>query len=178
MASSAGNKTLSNAGNTATNNANAAGNIAGAATNIANSEVNTNGGLSPLVGKQLANEAGQINKAYAGAAQGAQRGLSMRGMGSAPTGLEASIRNTGINNAGQAITGATGNAFGEQSRLNNTAYAQPLSALGVGNSAAQVGGEIGKNQNQEGTIAGNIGAGLTGLSGVAKNVLPFTGLGS
>ena len=40
--------------------------ILGNATNVANSEVNTSGGLSPLVGKQLANEEGQIGKAYQG----------------------------------------------------------------------------------------------------------------
>ena len=48
--------------------------ILGNATNVANSEVNTSGGLSPLVGKQLANEEGQIGRAYQGATQAALEG--------------------------------------------------------------------------------------------------------
>ena len=58
---------------------------------IADSEINTSGGLSPLVAKQLANEQGLIGKTYSDASRAADRGLSMRGMGVAPSGLTASI---------------------------------------------------------------------------------------
>ena len=94
------------------------------AQNIASSEINTSGGLSPLVSKQLANNEGQIGKAYQSAAQGAERGLAQRGMSAAPSGLQASLQNSQINNAGQAKTGAIGNAFGTQNELNQTALNQ------------------------------------------------------
>src|SRR5208282_174587 len=81
------------------------------AQNIASSEINTNGGLSPLVSRQLANNEGQIGKAYTSAAQGAQRGLAQRGMSAAPSGLQASITNSAINNAGQAKSGAVNQAY-------------------------------------------------------------------
>ena len=137
------------------------------ANQVAQSEVNTNGGLSPLVSKQLANNEAQIGKAYTGATEGALRGATQRGMGIGPSGLSASIENTGINNAGQAKTGAIGNAFGTQNTLNNTAYAQPISALGAENGA--IGASTGANTalNRMPTTAGNIFSGLQGLSGMA-----------
>lgn len=144
---------------------------------IANSEINTSGGLSPLVSRQLANEKGMIGKTYASSAQAADRGLSQRGMGVAPSGLTASIRNTGINNEGTAETGAIGNAFGTQNQLNNTALAQPTNALNATNGAVSASTGANNSVMNAPTLAGSIMGGLSGLSGVAKNVLPFTGLG-
>jgi len=143
--------------------------ILGNATNVANSEVNTSGGLSPLVGKQLANEEGQIGKAYQGATQAALRGNTQRGMGVGPSGLTASVENTGINNAGAARTGAIGNAFGTQNTLNNTAYAQPISALNAENGSVNASTGANTALNNMPTTAGQIFGGLQGLSQTALN---------
>lgn len=139
--------------------------------NIASSEINTSGGLSPLVSKQLANNEGQIGKAYSSAAQGAQRGLSQRGMGVAPSGLTASINNSAINNAGEAKTGAIGNAFGTQNELNNTALAQPISALNA--TTGGVNSATGANTalSNMPTLGGQIFSGLQGLSNSATNMV-------
>lgn len=144
-------------------------NITGDAMNVANSEVNTNGGLSPLISKQLANEQGQINKAYSGASQAADRGLSQRGMGVAPSGLTASIKNTAINNQGAADTGAVGNAFGTQNQLNNSAYAQPISALNATTGGINATTGAGTALNRAGSTLGDVGAGLSGLAGLAQS---------
>lgn len=145
-----------------------------------NSMVNANGGLSPLVSKQLANEQGMIGKTYSDAAKAANRGLAMRGMGAAPTGLQSSITNTAINNAGQAQTGAVGNAFGRQLELNqgglNYDVGQqklydPLRALDTATSAANAGANAGAALNKEGSTLGDIGSGLgtiMGLGGFAN----------
>ena len=145
--------------------------ILGNATNVANSEVNTSGGLSPLVGKQLANEEGQIGKAYQGATQAALRGNTQRGMGVGPSGLTASVENTGINNAGAARTGAIGNAFGTQNTLNNTAYAQPISALNAENGSVNASTGANTALNNMPTTAGQIFSGLQGLGNAAGNVM-------
>ena len=137
--------------------------------NIASSEVNTAGGLSPLVSRQLANNEGQIGKAYTSAAQGAERGLSQRGMGVAPSGLQASIQNSAINNAGQAKTGAIVNAFGTQNELNNTALSQPISALNA--TTGGVNASTGANQalSNMPTFGGQVFSGLQGLAGTGTN---------
>ena len=137
--------------------------------NIASSEINTSGGLSPLVSRQLANNEGQIGKAYTSAAQGAERGLSQRGMGVAPSGLQASIQNSAINNAGQAKTGAIGNAFGTQNELNNTALSQPISALNA--TTGGVNASTGANQalSNMPTFGGQVFSGLQGLAGTGTN---------
>lgn len=141
--------------------------IENATNNIAQSEVNTNGGLSPLVSKQLANEKAQIGKAYTGAAQGADRGLSMRGMGSAPSGLTASIKNTAINNEGTAETGATGNAFATQNQLNNTAYNPVIAANEAVSGDVNASTNAGSALNKAGSTLGDIGTGLSGLGNLA-----------
>jgi hypothetical protein len=145
--------------------------ILGNATNVANSEVNTSGGLSPLVGRQLANEEGQIGKAYQGATQAALRGNTQRGMSAGPSGLTASVENTGINNAGAARTGAIGNAFGTQNTLNNTAYAQPISALNAENGSVNASTGANTALNNMPTTAGQIFSGLEGLGNAAGNVM-------
>lgn len=133
------------------------------AQNIASQSINTSGGLSPLVSKALANNEGQINRAYSGAAAGANRGLAQRGMGVAPSGLTASIDNTAINNAGLARTGAIGNAFNTQQELNQTALNPAISALGATTGATQA--STGANQALANmpTMAGQIFSGLQGL---------------
>lgn len=170
---------------TAANQANATGaanqGVQNATTGIAQSEVNTTGGLSPLVSKQLANEKAQIGQAYGSAAAAAKRGLAMRGMGVAPSGLDASITNTAINNAGKAETGATGNAFGTQNELNNTAYNPVIAAENAGSNAATAGANAGYDLSKEGSTLGDIGTGLTGLAkifspgGVLGKLNPYGG---
>jgi hypothetical protein len=150
--------------------------IAGNADKIAASEVNTNGGLSPLVAKQLAGEQGMIGKTYADASRAADRGLSMRGMGVAPSGLSASIKNTGINNAGEAETGAVGNAFGMQNQLNNSAYTQPLNALGVANGGVGASTNAATALNKAGSTLGDIGSGLSGLAGIGSSLFGAGGM--
>ena len=144
---------------------------------IANSEINTNGGLSPLVSKQLASEQGNIGKTYANATQGAERGLSMRGMGVAPSGLSASIKNTGINNAGQAETGAVGNAFGTQNQLNNTALSQPINALNATNNSIGATTGAATALNKAGSTMGDVMSGLSGLAGIGANIGTMGGAG-
>jgi len=137
--------------------------------NIASSEINTNGGLSPLVSKQLANNEGQIGKAYQSTVQGADRGLSQRGMGVAPSGLQSSIQNTAINNAGQAKTGAIGNAFGTQNELNNTALAQPISALNATTGGVNAATGANTALSQMPSTGANVFSGLQGLAGMASS---------
>ena len=157
---------LQSAANAGNANTAAAQGIQGATTGIAKQEVNTTGGLSPVVAKQLANEKGQIGKAYSSAAAAADRGLTMRGMGSAPSGMTSSIKNTSINNEGQAETGATGNAFGEQERLNQTAYNPAIAATNAVSNSVDSAANAGKDLNQAGSTLGDIGSGLSGLAGM------------
>lgn len=151
-------------------------NLVGQGQKIADSEINTSGGLSPLVSKQLANEQGMIGKTYADASRAANRGLSMRGMGVAPTGLTASIANTGINNAGTAQTGAVGNAFGTQNQLNNTALAQPISALNATTNGVNATTNAGTALNKAGSTLGDIGSGLSGLAGIGGSLFGAGGM--
>jgi len=137
--------------------------------NIASSEINTSGGLSPLIAKQLAGNEAAIGKSYASAAQGAQRGLAQRGMSAAPSGLQASITNSAVNNAGQAKTGAIGSAFGEQNMLNNQALAQPISALGATTGATNAATGANQALSNMPTIGGQIFSGMQGLASMAKD---------
>lgn len=149
---------------------------------LSNSMVNSSGGLSPLVSKQLANEQGMIGKTYGGLAQAAQKGLTMRGMGVAPTGLNASIANTANRQTGEAQTGAIGDAFGKQLGLNlggldyltgqQRAY-NPLTALETATGAANAGANAGAALSKEGSLLGDIGSGLSTLSGMGG----FRGIG-
>lgn len=157
---------------------------------IINSQTNTNGGLSPLVEKQLANEQGLIGKSYANASQAANRGLTQRGMGVAPSGLSASITNTGINNGQTAQTQAVGNAFGTQNQLNQGSLGydvgqqslyNPLSAIQVANQGVGATTGAGSALNKAGSTLGDIGSGLGTLAGLATSVKGlggFSGIGS
>ena len=139
------------------------------AQNVASQSINTSGGLSPLVSKQLANNEGQIGKAYQSAAQGAERGLSQRGMGVAPSGMQASLQNSAINNAGQAKTGAIGNAFGTQNELNQTALNPAINALGATTGATNAATGANTALSQMPTMAGQVFSGLQGLGSMANN---------
>ena len=139
------------------------------AQNIASSEINTSGGLSPLVSKQLANNEGQIGKAYQSAAQGAERGLAQRGMSAAPSGLQASLQNSQINNAGQAKTGAIGNAFGTQNELNQTALNPAINALGATTGATNAATGANTALSQMPSTGANVFSGLQGLAGMANS---------
>jgi hypothetical protein len=136
---------------------------------IASSEIDTAGGLSPLISKQLANNEGQIQKSYASAAQGAQRGLAQRGMSAAPSGLQASITNSAINHAGEAKTGAIGNAFGTQNELNQTALNPAINALGATTGATNAATGANTALSQMPTMAGQVFSGLQGLGSMANN---------
>jgi hypothetical protein len=90
-------------------------------------------------------------------------------MSAAPSGLQASITNSAINNAGQAKTGAIGSAFGEQNMLNNQALAQPISALGATTGATQAATGANQALSNMPTLGGQIFSGLQGLGGMANN---------
>ena len=145
----------------------------GQAQNIASSEINTSGGLSPLVSKQLANEQGQIGKAYTTQAQAANRGLAQRGMGVAPSGLSASINNTAINNAGMQDTNAVGGAFGTQNQLNQTALNPVIAAEGAESNGLNASTNANTAYSNMPTTAGNIGLGLSGLANIASKAAPL-----
>ena len=145
----------------------------GQAQNIASSEINTSGGLSPLVSKQLANEQGLIGKAYTTQAQAANRGLAQRGMGVAPSGLSASINNTAINNAGMQDTNAVGGAFGTQNQLNQTALNPVIAAEGAESNGLNASTNANTAYSNMPTTAGNIGLGLSGLANMASKAAPL-----
>ena len=145
----------------------------GQAQNVADSEINTSGGLSPLVSKQLANEQGLIGKAYTTQAQAANRGLSQRGMGVAPSGLSASINNTAINNAGMQDTNAVGGAFGTQNQLNQTALNPVIAAEGAESNGLNASTNANTAYSNMPTTAGNIGLGLSGLANMASKAAPL-----
>jgi hypothetical protein len=157
--------------NAGLNNINTGSGIQTQAGNLANSELNTSGGLSPLVSKQLANEQGMIGKAYQGASQAANRGLSQRGMGVAPSGLQASITNTGINNQGQAETGAVGNAFGTQNNLNQVALNPAIAAEQA--QAGNIGASTGANKalNSMPSTGQQVFSGLQGLANTGTGMM-------
>jgi hypothetical protein len=149
-----------------------------------NSLVNTNGGLSSVVAKQLANQKAQIAKTYQNAALAANRGLAQRGMGVAPTGLESSIRNTAINNEGQAETSAVGDAFGKQLGLNENGLNylanqqrvyNPVEDINAGSTAVNAAPKAGEAESQAGSLLGDIGAGLMTFAG-PKGLGGFGGL--
>lgn len=167
---------LASAADAGVANTNQAQGIAKSTQNLAGQEVDASGGLSPLVQKQLANEQGLIGKAYSNAAQSQDRGLAQRGMSAAPTGLSASLKNTAINNAGQAQTGAVGNAFGLQNQLNQTAYDPSMRALGVANGGVDATTNAGTALSKAGSTLGDVGSGLSGLAGIGSSLFSAGGI--
>jgi hypothetical protein len=161
-------KNLGTTAGTYTNNQNAAQNQGAG---IVNSEVNTSGGLSPLVGKQLASQQGLAGKNFQNNAAAAQRGLAARGMGAAPTGQSASIANTATQNAGQADTQLAGNAFGTQNQLNQNALGYLQGQQQIYNPVAANSALIqgGATQGQMGSTFGNVLGGLSNLGSSAVN---------
>ena len=147
---------------------------------IVNSMVNTNGGLSPLVSKQLSNQEGMIGKTYSGLAGAGLRGLAARGMGSAPTGAASSIANTAARQTGEENTGAVGRAFGAQNDLNlaGLGYEQgqqqlydPLKAVGAGTNAYSAESNAAVNQGKLGSTLGD----AMKLGGAALSAIPGLG---
>lgn len=169
--STAGRSQQQNTVNQANTNTGIARGLENQGQGIASSEINTSGGLSPLLAKQSANEQGQIGKAYQSAVMGAQRGLAQRGMGVAPSGLQASLQNSQINNAGQAKTGEIGQAFGEQNALNQTALNPAISALNAGTGAINASTGANTALSNMPTFAGQVFSGLQGLGNTAGNVM-------
>ena len=167
--STSGRSQQKNTANAAQGNIGAGQGVLGTAQNVENASVNTNGGLSPLVSRQLAGNEADIGKSYASAAQGAQRGLAQRGMSAAPSGLQASLLNSQINNAGQAKSNAINQAFGAQQNLNLAAQQPAISALGAQSGA--INSATGTNQalSNMPTLGGQIFSGLQGLGGMANN---------
>lgn len=148
---------------------------------LINSMTDSNGGLSTGLRKQLANEQGMTGQAYQRVAQAGLRGLSARGMGSAPAGAASSIANTAGNEAAGAQTGEIGNAYGQQNQLNlaGANYDQgaqqlysPLNAINAGSGAVNAATNAGTSLNKAGSTLGDIGAGIGTLAGAA------TGLGA
>jgi hypothetical protein len=90
-------------------------------------------------------------------------------MGVAPSGLQASIQNSAINNAGQAKTGAIGNAFGTQNELNNTALSQPISALNATTGGVNASTGASQALSNMPTFGGQVFSGLQGLAGTGTN---------
>ena len=137
--------------------------------NIASSEINTSGGLSPLVSKQLAANEGAIGKAYTSAAEGAQRGLAQRGMSAAPSGLQASITNSALNNAGQAKSGAINQAYGVQNEMNQSALNPAINALGATTGATNAATGANTALSNMPTLGGQIFSGLQGLGNLGNS---------
>lgn len=73
-----------------------------------------NGGLNPYLKEQFGQEKEQIGKAYGDTVAAAQKGLTQRGMAVAPGGASTSMINTAGRNAGEAETGAYGDAVKNQ----------------------------------------------------------------
>ena len=164
-----------------TTNTTTAQGVEGQDQNLVNSQTNLSGGLSPLVSKQLASEKGNIQQAYTGATQAASRGLAQRGMGVAPSGLSASITNTGINNEGKAETGATGEAFGVQNDLNNKAPGILQSGLSGVNQSIGATTDAASARSKAGSTLGDIGTGIGTLASAAGSVAGlggFKGIGN
>jgi hypothetical protein len=98
------------------------------------------GGLNPYLKEQFGREKEQIGKAYGDTLAAAQKGVTARGMGVAPSGASTSMINTAGRNAGEAETGAYGDAVNHQLGLGleGVKYNQeqqqmynPLPALGT-----------------------------------------------
>lgn len=78
---------------------------------FAESLIPTGGGLSPYAAATLDRQKRDIGRTYSDLASVAQRGLASRGMGSAPSGLAASLYNTNARNAGEAESNAYSDAM-------------------------------------------------------------------
>jgi len=139
------------------------------AQNLASADMNLNGGLSPLVSRQLAGNESQIGKAYTSAAQGAQRGLAQRGMSAAPSGLQASITNSALNNAGQAKSGAINQAYGVQNEMNQSALNPAINALGATTGATNAATGANTALSNMPTLGGQIFSGLQGLGNLGNS---------
>jgi hypothetical protein len=91
-------------------------------------------------------------------------------MGAAPSGLSASLTNTGINNMGEAQTGAIGGAFGEQNQLNQTAYNPVIASENAGNGAVNASTGANAALASMPSTAGNVMSGLSGLAGIGTSL--------
>ena len=96
-------------------------------------------------------------------------------MSAAPSGLQASITNSAINNAGQAKTGAIGNAFGTQNELNQTALNPAISALGATTGATNAATGANTALSQMPSTGANVFSGLQGLAGMASKSAGIAG---
>jgi hypothetical protein len=135
-----------------------------------------NGALSPYAAAQLGQQKRNIGKTYGDIAQVGLKGLAARGMGSAPTGMQASLINTAGRNAGEANTNAYEDA--QKNTLNQglagLQYSQgqqqlydPTKSLATSIQARNVAANAGKLRNGMGSGLGDLGAGLGAFAGFA-----------
>ena len=169
-----------NTGDTATSIANqnygAQRGYAGTADPFARSLIpSASGKLSPYAAAQFAQNKADIDKTYAANNAATQRGLAARGFGAAPTGLSASLTNTNNRNAGEATTQAYQNALqntlgqglaGINYFQNQQQIYNPVPALNAAAGAYGTGISGGKAMNTEGSLLGDIGAGLGAFGGI------------
>lgn len=138
-----------------------------------------NGALSPYAAAQYEQNKRNIAKTYGDTAAVGLRGIAMRGMGGAPTGLQASIANTAGRNAGEADTNAYENA--QQSTLGGGLkgldYLQgeqqifdPTRAIAAGTGAYGTAGQVASLRSKMGSTLGDIGQGIGTVAGIAAGV--------
>lgn len=135
------------------------------------------GSLSPFSQSQLDSDLRNINDTYGGLRKTGLKSIAQRGFGNAPTGMEASVINTGNENQGKEETGAYENAlqktYGEQleamkARMGLQSIYDPTKPAGVASDAAY-------RQSQMGSTLGDISAGLGSAAGLASSSIGMAG---
>lgn len=141
--------------------------------------VPANGGLNPALSRAFEQEKTQIGKAYGDTAQAGLRGIAARGMGVAPTGLNASIMNTAGRNADEATTNAYGDLLNKQLGLGVSGIQRqdqqqqvydPTRPIGAASGAYSGATSAGAARNKMGSKLGDIASGISGIAGA---VAPF-----
>lgn len=141
--------------------------------------VPTNGGLNPALARQFEEEKRQIGRTYNDTAEAGIRGIAQRGMGVAPTGLEASLRNTAGRNADEAETSAYSDLLGKQLGLGVKGVERqdqqqqvydPTRPIGAAVGANTGAVDAGKTRNKMGSKLGDI---FSGIGQVASSVGAF-----
>lgn len=132
------------------------------------------GALSPLAQAQYAGDVRNIHDTYGQLTQSGLKGIGYQGWNNAPSGMEASLKNSAIRNEGAAETGAYENA---QQQTNQ----QGLAGIGYQQGQQQIYNPVpaesttiagGQARSQEGSTAGDILGGIGTLSQAFKNVVP------
>lgn len=140
-----------------------------------------NGGLNPALARAFEQEKTQIGRAYNDTAGAAMRGIAARGMGVAPSGIEASIRNTAGRNADEAETTAYGDLLSKQLGLGvqgiergdqqqqtydpNKPLATTVSGLNASTNANEAATSAGEKRGKMGSKLGDIFSGISRVAG-------------